>query len=100
MAVIIELWISVILGNEKIVSLQDIRWEIRWAVRIKSDITSLDLMQSEILESLDDNHFMYEVHIKEALRTLCFCLIVLPRILLTVLKIFLELLPQALRFCS
>ena len=69
-------------------------------VRIKGDKNRLDLMQSEILESLDDKHFIYEVHIKEAVIALCFCLKVLPRILLIVFKIFIELLPQALRFCS
>ena len=78
------------MGDEKLVILQDICWEIRWVVRIKVDSTSLDLMQSEILEILDDKHFTYEVYIKEVVRELYFYLIVLPRILLIVFKIFLE----------
>ena len=86
---------------EKLVSCQYIGREIRWTVIIKCDSAGLDLMKSKTMESLElYKHLTYEVHIKESVRVLGFCLILLPRILLTVLKIFLELLLQALSFYS
>ena len=45
------------MGDEKLVSLQDKDWEIRFTVRTTGDIACLDVMQKEILESLEDQHF-------------------------------------------
>ena len=63
------------MGDDTLVSLQDTSLEIRWTVRIRGDNESLDLMQSEILEILEDNHLTYEVHIKKLVSALYFCLI-------------------------
>ena len=60
------------MGDEKLVSFQDKGWEIRLTVRNIGDKVNCDLMQSEILESLEDKHFTYEVHIKESVSVLGF----------------------------
>ena len=64
MTVIVKLWISIIVGDEKLVNFQDKGREIRLTVRNIGDKDNFDLMQSEILESLEDKHFTYVVHIK------------------------------------
>ena len=53
-------------------------------VRVRVDSSSLDLIQSEILESLEDKHITNEVHINETVIELCFGLMLLTRILFTV----------------
>ena len=63
LSVIIKLWISVIVGDEKLLILQDIDWEIRWAIRIKCDSSHMNI----ILKNQSEHYVLFNITYKDTI---------------------------------